>query len=400
MKVDLMIKSIASEAYLLQEKLVEWRRILHSCPELQMENPETASFILRTLREIGITEIRSGIGGGTGIAAMIYGAKSGMTLGIRADTDGLPINEETGLTFASHNENMHACGHDAHVAMALGAAKLLFENRASLIGNIKLIFQPNEEYGYGAKQMVADGVLENPAVDAIIGQHTGGLFEGFRCGEVGYFPEQFGFFCSTINAHFIGISAHTSMQHKARDAIMMACYAVTQLQTVMSRERNVFSPATISIGTINGGRKNNIIADECFLTGTIRSSSREEQKLYEERTETIFRSVAESMGGSLEFSLPMKLRSTPIDSNMLRVFQRSASKILPPQNIREITKINTVGEDFSEYCDKIPAMFWFHCATFGDERDFPHHNAKFTINEDSLYIGAALLAQFALDWQG
>jgi len=394
--MSINVKSLATG---IQSEITAWRRELHQCPEIKMDNPKTATIITKVLKEIGITDIRTGIGNGTGIAAVIHGDLPGKVLGIRADCDGLPVQEETGLSFASKNGNMHACGHDAHTAMALGVAKILYENKKNLRGSVKMIFQPGEEYGLGARLMTEDGVLENPHVDAIIGLHTGGLFEGFKPGEIGYVPEKFGFCVTTINAKFLGKGGHTSMQHKAHDAIMMACYAASQVQVVMSRERNVFKPAVISIGTIEGGQKNNIIASDCFLTGTIRSDNNEDQALYEKRVETIFRSVAESMGGSLEYNLPLKLRSTKINPEMLKKFLNSSEKVLPKENVKEIKLINTVGEDFSEFCNNIPAMFFFHCSTYGDERDYPHHHTKFDVNESALWSGTALLAQFAFDWQ-
>ena len=391
--------SVADQAKALQPELVAWRRALHACPELKMDTPQTADLILQALRAIGISEIRAGIGGGSGIAAVIRGGRPGRTLGIRADCDGLPLQEETGLPFASTNGAMHACGHDAHTAMALGAARILQENRDRLCGDVKMIFQPGEEFGIGARLMTADGVLEQPPVDAIIGLHTGTLFPGFKPGEIGYLSDRFGFYITTFQATFHGQGGHSSTPHLSRDAILMACYAVTQVQAVTSREKNPLKPATISIGTIQGGQKNNIIADTCSVTGTIRSDNREDQAFYTSRVEAIFRSVAEGLRGSLDFRLPMRLRSTPIDPALLAIFLKSAAKVLPQSAIRPITEVNPVGEDFSEYCDRIPGFIFFHCSAFGDERDYPHHHPKFTVNEETLWSGSALLAQFALDWQ-
>jgi amidohydrolase len=391
-------QSVLDAARCIGDLIVAWRRELHQQPEVGMNNPKTSAIILRVLHEIGITEVRTGIGGGTGIAAMIRGSEPGMCLGMRADTDALPIREETGLPFAAQGEAAHACGHDAHVAMLLGAAKILFENRNRLRGSVKLIFQPGEESGVGAKSLVADGVLENPHVDAIVAQHTGGLFEGFSPGQIGFAPERFGFCVTRVEAVFHGVAGHTSMQHKAVDAIVMACNAVSQLQVIMARERHCFKPAVISIGTINGGIKNNVIADRCMLTGTIRSDNEDDQTHYQNRVATIFGSVATSMGGSCDVSFPFRLRSTPIDPEMLEVFKKSAGKVVSPENVRKIEILNTSGEDFSEYCDHIPGLIYFHCSAYGDGRDFPHHHPSFDVNERYLPEGTACLCQFAFDW--
>ncbi|MDW7658123.1 MAG: M20 family metallopeptidase [Bacillota bacterium] len=381
-----------------EEEIIALRREFHTCPEIGMENPATAELIIRYLRNIGINDIKAGLGGGTGISAIIHGAEEGMCLALRADTDGLPVFEETGLPFASVNGNAHACGHDGHMAMLLGAARLLMENRHNLCGSIKLIFQPGEEYGIGAKKMVAAGVLEDPHVDAVAGQHTGSLFDGIASGEIGYFEDYFGFCVTRIDAVFHGRGGHTSRQHEAVDAILIACNAVTQLQAVMSRERKCDSPAVISIGTINGGVKNNIIADTCTVTGTIRSKEPEEQRYYEERTEKIFRSVAESFRGTSDVAFPYRLKSTPIDPKMLAIFKGSAAKVMGAEKIKQVTAVTAVGEDFSEYCLDRPGLFWFHCSAPDFGSIYPHHHPKFDIAEKHLGDGARLLAQFAVDW--
>lgn len=363
-----------------------------------MDNPATAEIIIRNLRGIGIEDIKTGLGGGTGISAVIQGAQEGMCLALRADTDGLPVFEETGLPFASVNGNAHACGHDAHMAMLLGAARQLVENRRQLCGSIKLIFQPGEEIGIGAKKLVAAGVLEDPHVDAIAGQHTGSLFDGISSGEIGYFADRFGFCVTRLDAVFHGRAGHTSRQHEAVDAILIACHAVTQLQTVMSRERKCDSPAVISIGTINGGVKNNIIADTCAVAGTIRSKDPAEQRFYEERTEKIFRSVADSFRGTCDVAFPFRLDSTPIDPQMLEIFKSSAAKVVGDAKIKPVTAVSAVGDDFSEYCLDRPGLYWFHGSAPEADPIYPHHHPKFDIDEKPLGDGARLLAQFAIDW--
>lgn len=393
-----MTHAQSRSAQLLDTEIISLRRTFHACPELGMENPVTADIIIRYLRGIGVTDIKSGLGEGTGITAIIQGTRAGKCLALRADTDGLPVIEKTGLPFASVNGHAHACGHDAHMAMLLGAARLLVEKRHQICGSVKLIFQPGEEVGIGAKKLVAAGVLEDPYVDAIAGQHTGSLFDGISSGEIGYFPDRFGFCVTRIDAVFHGRGGHTSRQHEAVDAILIACHAVTQLQAVMSRERKCDSPAVISIGTIHGGIKNNIIADTCAVSGTIRSKDPVEQRFYEERTEEIFCSTANSFRGSCVVTFPFRLNSTPIDPHMLEIFKSSAAKVVGDARIKPITAASAVGDDFSEYCLDRPGLYWFHGSAPDAGPLYPHHHPQFDIDEKPLGDGARLLAQFALDW--
>ena len=188
--------NLKEEAFALQEQIVAWRREFHQCPELKMDTPITSGKIVRILKEIGIEEICSGVGG-NGVTAVIHGALPGKCLGIRADCDGLPIREETGLPFASTNGNMHACGHDAHTAMALGAAKILWNHRDELHGSVKFVFQPYEEGIGGAKAMIADGVMENPHIDAMIALHTGVVgHPDSVSGDLSYQPTASTFACT------------------------------------------------------------------------------------------------------------------------------------------------------------------------------------------------------------
>ncbi|MBE6564207.1 MAG: amidohydrolase [Ruminococcaceae bacterium] len=388
-----------NEAKRIEQEIIDMRRELHQCPELKMEMDLTEKLILSYLKQIGIEEIRTGIGG-KGIAAVIRGQSDTPCLGIRADCDGLPIQEDTGLPFASKNGNMHACGHDAHTAMALGAAKILYEHRHELPCTVKFIFQPYEEGGGGAKPMVADGVLENPHVDAMVALHTGNIFNGdFVGGDFACHPKVMSFNITAFRATFSGKGSHVSTPHLSRDPVYAACAAVTQLQTLISRNRNPASPAVAAVTMIHGGVRNNIIPEECVIEGSLRSPDKEEQTFLFERMGEIVKGIAAANGveGTLEqvFHVP----GMRIDRRMYDAYRASAEKIIGKERVKEMTELTPAGEDFSFFSEERPSVYFFHCSKFADKENYPHHHPKFDIDEAQLWSGSAFFAQFAMDFK-
>lgn len=395
-----MAITIKDEAFAMQNQIVEWRREFHQCPELKMDTVETAKIIVRVLKEIGITEIKTQVGGPGGVTAVIRGALPGKTLGIRVDCDGLPIQEQTGLPFASTNGNMHACGHDAHVAMGLGAARLIHSHRDKLKGAVKIIFQPYEEGDGGAKAMIAGGAMEDPKIDAMIAMHTGNIMGSeFKSGDICWCRTIASFCITAFWAKFRGKKSHVASPHLGIDPVLTACYAVTQLQSIMSRERNPANTAIVSVSVIHGGERNNIIPDECYIEGTIRSADREEQSFYYQRMKEIFEGTAKGMRCSVEVGKTFDLMSTKIDAKMLQKFLEIAPKVISASKIKEIKELAPCGEDFARFADIVPSLYFYHCSAFEDGYNYPHHHPKFNINEDTLWSGAALFTQFALDWQ-
>ena len=390
---------LKQEAHGLQEAIVSWRREFHSCPELQMDTPVTSGKIARILESFGIEDIRTGIGG-CGVAATIRGSKPGKCLGIRADCDGLPIAEETGLPFASKNGNMHACGHDAHTAMALGAAKLIHEHRGELTGSAKIIFQPNEEGLKGARQMIADGVLESPHVDAMIALHTGSVGQvGTVSGDLSWHPEHSSFSSSPIRITVKGKSSHAATPDEGIDALLCACQIVTALQTLLSRERDPAEQVILSINKMTSGTKHNIIADFACMEGTLRTADDEKNEYYYQRLCSLVGGIAGAMRCEAKVERMEYMHAIKNAPELTDVLLRIAPDIVGSEHIFEIKKMFAAGEDFSAYSDLIPALYFFLSAAYGDERDYPHHNPKFDIDEKDLWKGTALFASFAFSWQ-
>lgn len=394
-----MADTIRQEARKLLPRIIEWRRTLHACPEIKMQTFETAGHIEKIVREIGISDIRTEVGG-SGVTAVIRGEKPGKVLAIRADCDGLPYPEETGLPFAAVNGNCHSCGHDAHTAMALGAATILFSHKSDLAGAVKFIFQPYEEGGKGAQMMIDDGALENPPVDAFISMHTGSLFNGFKPGEVGYRPGIINTNSDMLRATFHGRGGHGSTPHLVVDPIVMAAYAITQLQTVMSRSANPFDPGVISVTRIQAGVNHNVIPDSCELEGTIRSFSEESREVMHTRIREVFQAVAAGFGGTVDVDLPVAATAMNNDPELTSRLETTMERVVGREMMRFIERPGTWGEDMSRFFRHGPGVYFFHSSIFDDpEKNFPHHHPKFTVNEDTLWSGAAIFADFALTWQ-
>ncbi|NLL36581.1 MAG: amidohydrolase [Fretibacterium sp.] len=383
----------------MNTQMVEWRRHLHAHPELGYETPQTMAFIAERLKELGATDIRTGVGKG-GVTAIIQGSGPTPVLGIRADIDALPVKEETGLSFASTVEGrMHACGHDAHTAMLLGAAKLLIQNKDKLKGSVKLIFQPAEEVTSGAMTMIADGVLENPKVDGVVGLHTGSLWGGFKSGEIGYCETPMMAACDFFYIHIKGKGGHGATPHLTVDPISIGCQIYSGLQTIVSRETSPLAPAVLTVGSFQGGATPNIIPPDCTLKGTLRALTPELRRELQDRITHIAQETARLMRGSATVTFDYGPPPLIPDKAMVRKLVRAAGDVVGPERVRAIPEPTMGAEDMACFLEKVPGVFFFHPSTFGDDRDYPHHHPKFSINEDVLWTGAGSLAQFALTWQ-
>lgn len=390
------MNDIRQRAKELHGQIVEWRRALHETPEIGFDAPFTEGFIVEELKRMGADSVIHG-GGRHGVVALIKGKKPGGVLGIRADYDALRIVEETELPFASKNGNMHACGHDAHTAMLLGTARLLLDLRDELPGTVKLIFQPSEEDGRGAAAMIRDGVLEDPAVDTIIGLHTGNLWKGFKSGEVGY---RFGALMAAADwfrITFEGKGGHGATPHLTVDPLTMAAQTVIMLQQIVSREVSPFEPAVLTVGTIHGGSMPNIISESCTIEGTFRCMSREVRELITGRMREICGDAARAMRGKAEVTFGDGTPPLLNDRGVTEGLKLAMEDIVGAENVHEVGEPTMGAEDMALFQEKVPGSFFFLPASFDDgARDFPHHHPKFDLNEDVLWIGPAVMARFAM----
>ena len=385
---------IKEESQKIQKNIIKWRRDLHRIPEVGLILPKTKSYIEDRLKEMDI-ETKE-FNRCSGIAGLIKGEKRRNTVALRADMDALPILEKTGLPFASTSNNMHACGHDAHMAMLLGAATLLKNHQNELDCNVKLIFQPGEEELGGAKIMIKEGVLKDPKVDTLLSLHIGNFFDGLKNGQVGI---SYGIMMASID-HFLvrvkGKGCHGATPYKGVDPITLAAQVINAFQLIVSREINATRPAVISICKLSSGSSYNVIPDYVEFEGTVRAIDKEIRKKIAKRMENIISSVTKAMRGDYEYKYFFGYPPVINDFEVTKSFDETARKILGSEDIIELKEPTMVGEDISYYLEKIPGSFFF-LASLPKGKVYPHHNSRFDIDEGVLWKGSALLAQGALD---
>ncbi|HBN27955.1 MAG TPA: amidohydrolase [Clostridiaceae bacterium] len=382
------IKQLA-EKY--NDYIIKMRRHFHQNPELSWEEYNTTDFIEKELNSMGLKTTR--FEGKTGVLAELKGAKPGKTLILRADIDALPVEEHTDLEFKSTNGKMHACGHDCHAAMLLGAAKILCEIKDELAGNVKFLFQAAEETCHGAEYYVKQGVLNG--ADAIFGMHIWGTLDAPK---INIEPGGRMASCDNFRITVKGKACHGSAPHLGVDAIVAAASIVMNLQTYVSRKNNSLNPLVISIGTINGGQKFNIIADKVVMEGTVRTFSRELRSQIENNMKTIIENTAKALDA--EANLEYMYYPGPVinDEGLAKIVRNSAVKLYGEAGLAPLEKM-TGSEDFAFYMEKIPGVFAFIGAR--NEKigaSYTNHSDKFTADEESLHRGSALYAQFAYDF--
>lgn len=370
---------------------VELRRQLHRMPELCFQEKETAAFVAAYLDKLGL-EVSTGIAG-TGIKAVLRGGRPGPVVGLRADMDALPIEEASGLSFASQRPGrMHACGHDAHMTQVLAAAKLLTSVRAQLAGTVVFIFQPCEEGAPkketgGAERLIAAGILENPRLDAMFGLH---VLPDLPAGKVALRPGAIMANVAWIYVRIQGRAAHGAFPHQGIDAIFAAAQAVTQFQALISRSKDPGEKAVLTIGKINGGVRSNVIAESVEMEGTVRTFSDELEGRIRAGMENILRGLETGLGvkTSLDFEKvnPAVLNDAKLHDLVLPMFRRAlgAANVLAAEPL-------TIGEDFSLYSRRLPTLFFFLGSGVGNAL----HSPAFTVDEEILKVAPALLAAAA-----
>jgi len=388
---------IIKSAKRVEESIINWRRDLHQIPEIGLNLEQTSQYVIKQLEKMGI-EYRKNIGV-SGIVGLIKGDKPGRTIALRADMDALPIKEETGLPFASKNGNMHACGHDAHTAILLGAAKVLNENKDKIKGNVKLIFQPAEEGPGGAKPMIEDGALKEPKVDAIMGLHVGNLTENSKEGSIMISYNNMMACLDRFKLKLIGKGCHGAYPETGVDPIVMAGYFISNVQSIISRELSPTDPAVVTIGKINGGFAYNIIPDSVELEGTVRAVDQKVRENIAKRIEDFAKGISETMRGTYEYEYVFGYPPLVNDKEFTKDFIESAKKIIPEEDIVEMKKPAMGGEDMAYFLNEVPGTFFFMSTPRAVNGEYyPHHNSKFDINEEILWKGAALLIQGAMDY--
>ena len=372
----------------LFKRLVAFRRDLHQHPELSWQEVRTADRVCEFLDDLGI-HYRRGIAG-TGIIADLPGTSEGPVIALRADMDALPIREETGLPFESkHDGIMHACGHDGHTSMLLGAAQLLLEHEPPP-APVRLIFQPAEETGDGAKAMIAAGALENVA--AIFGGHVD---RHFAVGSIAVTDGPVNASSDRFSIHIMGRGGHAARPHETVDAVVVGSLMVMSLQTIVSREVNPAHPSVVTVGRFDAGTAPNVIAGTALLEGSIRA---QDQDVREALHRSITR-MAQSIGQLHDASVEVKIQSgTPVVSNppeLTNLSRRAAASVVGEEHVVQLDTANMGGEDFGYYLQHVSGCYVrFGTAEAGVEQ-FPAHSSQFDFDERAIATGAAYFEAIA-----
>lgn len=383
------------KAKLIKDDIVGYRRDIHENPEVGAELPKTKAYVMNKLREFGYEpkEICE-----SGIVAIIKGSKPGKTFLLRADMDALPIKESTECSFKSNNGCMHACGHDMHTAILLGAARLLKENQDKIEGTVKLVFQPDEEGFTGAKKMLKAGVLKDPKVDAAMAMHvfSGAPSNSVLCG-LGTTIAGCNRFRITVN----GVGCHGAMPDLGVDPINIAAHIYISLQEIISREISATKPAVVTIGKFVGGEAANIIPGEVIMEGTIRSLDKEVGEFIFNRIKDIVEHTANMFRGEAKL---VELSSVPPlsnDNDLAKEITSYVKDIVGEKAVNLFEGGGMGSEDFASYSYEVPSIYLMLGAGTKQENSLygePMHNEKVVFNEDILVTGAAIHTYCAIMW--
>ncbi len=403
-------RKIDQDASSLEDKVIKWRRHIHQYPELSNRETKTSAYVAEHLRGLGL-EVTTGVAH-TGVVAVLKTGKPGPVIALRADMDALPVTERNDLPFASKEKAiyngaetgvMHACGHDAHVAILMGVAEILVKNKKDLKGTIKFIFQPAEEgppagEEGGAEMMVKEGVLDNPKVDAIFGLHVQSIR---KLGQIGYKPA--GMMAAsdwfTIRVH--GRQSHGAAPWKGVDPVVVASQIVLGLQTIVSRQMDLTKePVVISVGKIHGGVRENIIPEVVEISGTIRTFDRDMQKAVHEKIVLTATNIAESAGAKAEVTFDGKTPVTYNDPELTEKLIGALTRAAGEGNAVRIPA-DTGAEDFAYYQMEVPGFFFFVgvCPPDVDPASAPsHHTPDFMMDEKGMLTGLKSLLNVTLEY--
>ncbi|HLO84005.1 MAG TPA: M20 family metallopeptidase [Nostocaceae cyanobacterium] len=386
------LSHVRLEIRALQAQLIEWRRRIHQKPELGFQEKLTAEFISQKLQEWGI-EHQTGIAE-TGIVAIIKGEKvaSEKVLAIRADMDALPIQELNEVPYCSQNPGvMHACGHDGHVAIALGTAYHLQQNRQHLNGTVKIIFQPAEESPGGAKPMIEAGVLKNPNVDAIIGLH---LWNVLPVGTIGVRTGALMAAVECFDCTILGRGGHGAMPHQTVDSVVVAAQIVNALQTIVARNVSPIESAVVTVGELHAGTARNVIADTARMSGTVRYFNPELADFFQQKIEQIIAGICQSYGANYEFSYS-HLYPPVINHAEIAELVRSVAVEVVETPVGIVPECQTMGgEDMSFFLQEVPGCYFFLGSANAEKRlNYPHHHPRFDFDETVLPMGVEIFVR-------
>jgi len=370
--------------------VVAIRRDVHQHPEAGFKETRTADLIERRLAAIRVESKRIA---GTGILATIKGAKPGPTMLVRADIDGLPVTELNEVPYRSKVPGMmHACGHDGHVATALGAAAVLAGRRDRLAGTIKFMFQPAEEGPGGALPMIEAGILDKPKVDACFAMH---MWNDLSVGKIGARPGPVFASADEFTIKILGKGGHGAAPHQVIDPVVAAAHVTLALQTIVSRRTHPLKSAVVTVGQIHGGVRHNIISDNATLNGTCRALEKPVRAMIQKEIRAIAKGVTAALGATAEVEWRDGYPPTVNDPGMTDLVRAAAAEVVGESNV--VAQEITMGaEDMSYVLERVPGCYWLlGSANAKKGLDYPHHSARFDFDEESLPIGVQVWTKIA-----
>jgi amidohydrolase len=411
---DGLLATVQSRVSAIEGRMIEWRRDIHQHPELSNQERRTAGLVAEHLRKLGL-EVKTGVGG-TGVVGILHGGRPGKVVALRADMDALPVKETSDLPFASKARGqylgkevdlMHACGHDTHTAILMATAKVLASMRERLPGTVVFYFQPAEEGPgdfvpdgknvWGAKMMVQEGAMKSPRPDAVFGLHA---WAGVPAGRIAYRSGPTLASSDDLRIKIIGKQTHAGAPWNGIDPITVSGETLVGLQTIVSRRTNISStPSVVSIGTINGGTRYNIIPESVEMTGTIRTYDYEIRKKLHADVRQKIEKIAESGNAKAEVTILEKYDPTINDpaltEKMLPTLRWAASN--------DVVQTPLVGgaEDFSFFAKEVPGLFVFLGVTPRSQdmaKAAPNHNPGFFVDESAMIVGVRTMASLASDY--
>jgi amidohydrolase len=379
---------LATEVESMAATLVEWRRDFHRHPELAFEERRTSDVVRAFLEAIGI-EVRSCAR--TGLLGVLRGGRPGRTVALRADMDALPVAEIADHDYQSQNPGvMHACAHDGHMAILMGAARVLAARRGTLPGTVVFLFQPSEEnFPGGAPLMIEEGALDG--VDSIFGLH---LWQPLPTGIVGLCPGASMAQPDEFEVVVQGRGGHASQPQATVDPVVVAAHVVVAAQTIVSRFADPVEPAVVSFTTVHGGRIHNVIPDSVTMTGTVRTLDPATQRAVKQRLREVCEATCRLFGATAEFTYADGYPPVVNDAASIDLVARVAGRELGANRLKTMAPVMG-GEDFAYYLQRVPGAFAM--LGMGDGRPYPHHNARFDIDESVLPIGVRLMTAVALE---
>jgi amidohydrolase len=377
---------------ILEEYVIRWRRYFHQNPELSFKEYNTSRVIAAELKKLGMV-VKSGVGG-TGVVGLLKGEKTGKTVALRADMDALPLNEACKVNYRSKIPGaMHACGHDGHMAMLLGAAKILSSQRDKISGYVKFLFQPAEETPPGgALGMIKDGALENPMVDAVFGLH---LDSSLPSGKVGLRKGPMMAASDNFEIRILGKGGHAARPHSCLDPIVAAAQIVLALQAIVSRKVDPVQPAVITVGKVESGTKHNIIPQEAVLIGTARTIDSHTTRMMPIWISQMVRGIAKANNLKAKILYERGYPTLFNNSKMVDKCEAVIIGLLGPRAVIHIEQPMMGGEDMAYFLEKVPGAFLRLGCRKGSGTSYPWHHPNFNIDENSLFYGAAIMASLA-----